>query len=218
MNFSLKNIEAYCKAHSSAQSDVLYNLERATNLKALSPQMISGHLQGLLFQMISTMLKPEYILEIGSYTSYSSICLAQGLKPNGKLIALESNEELKYIAEPAILAAGLKDKIQLIFGDARELIPSLSNMFDLVLIDANKIHNDLYYDLVFDKINPGGVILVDNVLWSGKVCMKSHDKDTGIIDNFNKKILKDDRVDNLIIPIRDGLMVIQKKLTQTTLE
>ncbi len=201
----------YCEAHTTPISEVLYQLERETHLKTLSPQMISGPLQGQLLQFISKMIRPTCILEIGTFTGYSAICMAQGLQKNGQLHTIEANMELEYIIRPFLKKANLEDQIQLYMGDARTIVPTMDLTFDLVMIDAGKKDNGLYFDLVLDKIRPGGFILVDNVLWSGKVFMQNPpDKDTRQIRAFNEKIQADDRVENVLLPIRDGLIVIRK--------
>ena len=211
MNFSLKKLTDYCLNHSSSPTDILKELERETNLKTLAPQMISGPLQGLLLTFISKMIKPKSILEIGTFTGYSTICLAQGLAEGGKLITIDSNRELKSISEDFFNKAGIELKVEQRTGDAKKIIPELDEKFDLVLIDAGKQDYALYYDLVIEKVNSGGFILADNVLWSGKVTQEIKDNDTTIIDDFNNKIKDDDRVEKLMLPIRDGITLIMKK-------
>ncbi len=207
----VKRLSAYCKAHTTPQSDLLYELERETNLKTMSPQMLSGHLQGQFLMLLSTLLQPKVILEIGTFTGYAAICLAQGLAENGILHTIEANRELEHIITKYITKARLENKTQLHFGKAEVIIPTLPLNFDLVFIDAGKQQNDLFYDLVFDKVNPGGLILVDNVLWSGKVVQGENDPDTALIRAFNDKVHQDDRVENLMLPIRDGLLIVRKK-------
>ena len=207
----VKRLSAYCKAHTTPQSDLLYELERETNLKTMSPQMLSGHLQGQFLMLLSTLLQPKVILEIGTFTGYAAICLAQGLAENGILHTIEANPELEHIITKYITKARLENKTQLHFGKAEVIIPTLPLNFDLVFIDAGKQQNDLFYDLVFDKVNPGGLILVDNVLWSGKVVQGENDPDTALIRAFNDKVHQDDRVENLMLPIRDGLLIVRKK-------
>ncbi len=211
MNFALSKLSKYCQDHTSPQSQALNELERETYLKTLSPQMLSGHLQGRLLSMLSKMKKPNTILEIGTFTGYTAICLAQGLTETGQLHTIEANEELEHIIRKYIEKTNLTDKIQLYIGDAKQIVPKLEINFDMVFIDAGKKENSLYYDLVIDKVNAGGVILVDNVLWSGKVVQKHHDNDTRIIDEFNKKVHQDERVENVLLPIRDGLIILRKK-------
>jgi predicted O-methyltransferase YrrM len=211
MNFSLKKLEAYCQEFSSSPPEYLNELERKTHLRVLSPQMIAGPIQGSLLFMIAALMKPSRVLEIGAFTGYSSLCLARGLRDEGKVLSIEVNEELEYLANEAIRKAGFSDRIEYIVGDARQIIPSLTEPFDLVYIDAGKMHNSYYYNIVFDLVKSGGCILVDNVLWSGKVVLKEQDNDTRMIHDFNVKIRNDERVENLILPVRDGLMIILKK-------
>lgn len=211
MNFSLKRLAAYCLDHSSDIDEVLKELERETNLKTLAPQMISGPLQGQLFSLISKMVKPAHVLEIGTFTGYSTICLASGLKEGGSITTIESNLELKHISEKYFIKAGITDQVNQVWGDAREIVPELKGPFDLVLIDAGKKDYSFYYDLIIEKVNPGGLIMVDNVLWSGKVTGSKKDNDTTVMDAFNKKIKEDGRVDKVMLPIRDGITLIIKK-------
>jgi predicted O-methyltransferase YrrM len=212
MEFIGEELLAYCESHSTAEDDVLQSLNRETHAKVLSPRMISGHLQGQFLTFISSMLQPESILEIGTYTGYSAICLARGLKPNGKLITIDVNDELKEMVEQYLSKANVLDSCEVLTGDAEKIIPTLNKKFDLVFIDADKKNNALYYDLIFDFVKPGGIILIDNVLWSGKVLQEDKfDKDTSGIVALNEKIAADTRVEPLLLPIRDGLWVIRKK-------
>ncbi len=211
MNFSLRKLASYCIEHSSSIDKVLTELERETNLKTLAPQMISGPLQGQLFSLISKMTNPRTVLEIGTFTGYSTICLSSGLAKDGTITTIESNEELKFITEKYFAKAGISHLVNQEWGDAREIVLQLNDTYDLVLIDAGKRDYEYYYDLIIDKVNPGGVIIVDNVLWSGKVTAQSMDNDTSIMDTFNKKIRDDDRVDKVMLPIRDGITLIIKK-------
>jgi predicted O-methyltransferase YrrM len=176
--------------------------------------MLSGHLQGRFLAMISHLVRPKYILEIGTYTGYSALCLAEGMDTNGKLITIDVNPELEDLVNHYIESAGYKNKIQMIIGDAYQIIRTLPQSFDLVFIDADKSSYAKYFDLVIDKLNPGGVILADNVLWSGKVIDNQSlekDKDTQLIDAFNKKVQLDPRVETVLLPIRDGITLIRKK-------
>ena len=211
MNFSLRKLASYCVEHSSSIDTVLRELERETHLKTLAPQMISGPLQGQLFSLISRMVKPKRILEIGTFTGYSTICLSSGLTEDGIITTIESNEELKFITEKYFEKAGIKSFVNQEWGDAREIVPRLEGTYDLILIDAGKRDYEYYYDLLIEKVNPGGVIIVDNVLWSGKVTSHIMDNDTTIMDAFNKKIRDDDRVEKVMLPIRDGITLIIKK-------
>ena len=207
------NIEEYILNHSDSEDPVLAELNRETNLKILRPRMLSGHLQGKILEMLSKMIRPEKILELGTYTGYSAICLAKGLQENGKLYTIEINDELEDIITKYIDKANLTEKIKLHFGDARSIIPEINEQFDLVFIDADKREYLEYYNLVFDFVRPGGFILADNVLWSGKVIELEEPDDEytkGIFD-FNKFLKSDDRVEKVILPLRDGLTLIRKK-------
>jgi caffeoyl-CoA O-methyltransferase len=212
MEFIDEKIEGYALAHSQPESDVLRKLNRETHLKVLSPRMLSGHLQGNFLSMISKMIKPRQILEIGTYTGYSAICLAQGLQAGGKLHTIDNNEQLEKMTRSFFEQAGLTDTIHYYVADALELIPTLNEQFDIVFIDADKKNYSTYYDMVFDKVRPGGYIIADNVLWSGKVLdtEKNNDRETVLINEFNKKVHSDPRVEHQLIPIRDGLMIARK--------
>lgn len=207
-------IDNYISRHSSEESALLQQVTRETYSEVLMPRMISGHFQGRILSMLSYMIRPRRILEIGTFTGYSALCLAEGLAEKGELITIDINEELEDRVRSYIRKAGLEDKITYLLGDAINLIPSLDGTFDLVFIDADK-HNYLqYYQLLFDKVSNGGFILVDNTLWNGKVGYSeivAKDKDTRNLDTFNKYILNDNRVEKLILPVRDGITVIRKK-------
>ena len=207
------NIEEYILNHSDAEDPVLAELNRETNLKILRPRMLSGHLQGKILEMISKMIHPEKILELGTYTGYSAICLSKGLKENGILHTIEINDELQDFIVKYLKKAKIEDRIQLHFGDAKQIIPSLNEQFDLVFIDADKREYIEYYNIVFDFVKPGGFILADNVLWSGKVIELEAPDDEytkGIFD-FNEFVKNDPRVEKVILPLRDGLTLIRKK-------
>jgi predicted O-methyltransferase YrrM len=203
-------INEYCEVHTTPASAVLKELERVTHMKTLAPQMLSGHLQGSFLRFISSILQPAAILEIGTFTGYSAICLAEGLAEGGVLHTIDPNPEIKHISDAFFEKAGLSDKIVAHLGKAEDIIPKLDLLFDLVFIDAGKLEYGLFYDLVIDKVRKGGIILADNTLWSGKVLLPEKDADTQAIDDFNKKIQNDNRVENLLMPIRDGLMMIRK--------
>ena len=213
MDFINKEIENYALEHSQNESDVLKKLNRETYAKVIQPRMLSGHMQGNLLSMFSKMIKPKQILEIGTYTGYSAICLAQGLQEHGKLHTIDINEELEKIVRSFIRDAGLDENINYYIGDAMKIIPTLNETFDLVFIDADKKNYSGYFDLVFHKVRSGGYIIADNVLWSGKVLDQKDemDMDTKIIDAFNKKVHADQRVEHMLLPIRDGLMIVRKK-------
>ncbi len=205
-----KDIEQYSAQHSTDESELLKQINRDTHAKVLMPRMLSGHLQGRVLSMISHMMKPKRILEIGTYTGYSALCLAEGLQADGKLITIDINEELEARVRGYFAAADLTDKVEYFIGNAATIIPTLAGEFDLVFIDADKEQYSTYYDLVIEKVKRGGIILADNVLWSGKVLDVKPDKDTRAIMEFNNKIQADERVENVLLPLRDGIMMIRK--------
>jgi caffeoyl-CoA O-methyltransferase len=213
MNFISSELEDYVLNHTSEEPKLLQDLNRETNLKVLQPRMLSGHFQGRFLSMISKLIRPDKILEIGTYTGYSALCLAEGLTENGKIITLDVNAELEDFVRIYIEKANLTSKIDYRITNAIDEIPKINDEFDLVFIDADKLNYINYYNLVFDKVKKGGYILTDNVLWSGKVIeeLKSNDKDTQIIIEFNKMIKNDNRVETILLPIRDGLMLTRKK-------
>lgn len=210
MKFLDEALESYIQAHTTPEPEYLHELNRQTNLKVSKPQMLSGHLQGKALEFFSFMLNPKRILEVGTYTGYSAICLAKGLQPDGLLHTIDNNEELASMARKYWQKAGVADQILFHIDNALNVIPNLDETFDLVFIDADKVNYARYYDLVFDQIRKGGFIIADNVLWSGKVLNEGGDKDTKALQVFNEKIQKDDRVENMILPLRDGLMMARK--------
>ncbi len=211
MEFIAPEIDKYCVAHTSPESELLGKLNRETHAKVLQARMLSGHFQGRLLAMFSQMLQPENILEIGTYTGYSALCMAEGLIENGKLITIDVNEELESFVRSYFEQSVFHEKIDFRIGNALDIIPTLTETFDMVFIDADKLNYAKYYDLVFDKVRPGGYIISDNVLWSGKVADNTkNDKDTVSIRAFNQKLHLDNRVENILLPIRDGLMVVRK--------
>ena len=208
----LKKLTAYCEKFTSPPSEVLIELERETYLKTLAPQMLTGHLQGQFLSFISLLRRPKTVLEIGTFTGYGAICLAKGLSGGGMVHTIEVNPELSYISEKYFAKAGLENSIKLHIGNALSLIPQMTDLtFDLVYLDAGKQDYAQVYELVVEKINPGGLLLVDNVLWSGKVVEQVDDKDTTVLDTFNQMVHADRRVSNLLLPIRDGILIIEKK-------
>ena len=213
MEFIDQKLDDYVCAHTEKEPEVLNELNRKTHLTVLRSRMLSGHFQGRLLSMISHMVQPERILEIGTYTGYSAICLAEGLTENGKLTTVDINEELEDITREYIQKANLENKIEYIIGDAMQIVPQLDEQFDLVFIDADKKNYCNYYHLVFDKVKPGGYILADNVLWSGKVVedYEALDSETKIIMDYNKMVHEDPRVQEILLPIRDGLMLARKR-------
>jgi caffeoyl-CoA O-methyltransferase len=205
---------AYVEQHTSPEPALLQKLNRETHLKVLRPRMLSGHLQGRVLAMVSHMLRPRQILEIGTYTGYSALCLAEGLHPEGTLHTIDVNEELEEMVRAYFAQAGLTDRIRYYLGQALAVVPTITETFDLVFIDADKANYTHYYDLVIDRVRPGGFILADNVLWSGKVVAEpgqKMDKETEAILDFNRKVQEDERVENVLLPIRDGLMAMRRK-------
>jgi len=210
MDILNKGLLQYSEEHTTLESELLKKINRDTHTEVSKPRMLSGHLQGRVLAMISRMINPAVILEIGTYTGYSAICLAEGLSSNGKLITLDINEELEDRVRAYFKEAGLETVIDFQVGNALHIIPTLTSIFDLVFIDADKENYSTYFDLIFDKVAVGGFILADNVLWSGKVLDPKPDKDTRAILEFNRKIQNDERVENILLPVRDGVMLIRK--------
>lgn len=203
----------YCEDHTSEEDAILRHIDRETHAKVLMPRMLSGKLQGKTLEIFSKMLSPLLILEIGTYTGYSAICLAKGLAPEGKLITLDINGELEEMVRGFFDKSGLAHMIDYRIGDALDTIPGLRGDFDLVFIDADKTNYINYYHLIVDRIKPGGIILADNVLWSGSVLVREGEKvqkDTQAIRDFNQLVQNDPRVENVLLPIRDGIMMIRK--------
>lgn len=213
MEFIADNLDQYVCAHSENEPEILADLNRRTHVSVIQPRMLSGHYQGRVLSMLSHMIQPENVLEIGTYTGYSALCFAEGLKEKGHLTTIDVNEELEDFVAAYIEKAGMGDRITQLIGDAIDIIPTLDEQFDIVFIDADKKNYCKYYDLVFDKVKPGGYIIADNVLWSGKVLedYDSLDRETKIIMDYNQKVHEDDRVQEVLFPIRDGLMIARKK-------
>ena len=212
MEFLDSKIEEFVLKYTQPEPDILKKINRETHAKVLMPRMLSGHLQGQVLKMLSCMIRPKRILEIGTYTGYSAICLAAGLEENGKLYTIDINEELEGTVRLNFEEAKLSDRINYHVGNALQIIPSINEVFDLVFIDADKENYSAYYDLVFDKVRKGGFIIADNVLWSGKVLENPDqmDVDTKAIYEYSQKIHHDHRVENVLFPIRDGLMIARK--------
>lgn len=212
MEFLPKKLDDYVCEHTQQENDILKDLNRETWAKVLIPRMLSGHLQGRTLAMLSKMINPKNILEIGTYTGYSAICLSEGLQENGLLHTIDINEELYTMSSSYFKKAGIADKIIQHVGDAINIIPEIDLKWDLIFIDADKQNYANYFDLVIDNLAMGGFIIADNVLWSGKVIEKINEKDkeTAAIVDFNKKIQLSERVENVLMPIRDGLMVCRK--------
>ncbi|MFN5372624.1 MAG: O-methyltransferase [Bacteroidia bacterium] len=213
MDFIPHAISNYCEEHSQSEPELLKKLNRETHLKVMQPRMLSGHLQGRILSMISKMVRPKTILEIGTYTGYSALCLAEGLANNGILHTIDNNPERETLVNRYISEAGFEGRIIAHVGDAAQLIPELPGVFDLVFIDADKSNYSLYFDLVIDRMPSGGIILSDNVLWSGKVVEPVNRKDTDTIAllEYNRKVCRDPRVEVVVLPIRDGLSVARVK-------
>lgn len=205
-------IDKYAETYTSAESEALATLNRETHIKVELPVMLSGKLQGGLLQMISHMVKPRTVLEIGTYTGYSAICLAQGLVAGGHLHTIDINEELQDMCFRYFCKAGLEDKITQHIGKAAEIIPDINEQFDLVFIDADKQNYHLYYDMVFDKVPIGGFILADNVLYNGEVVLPETEQSRNAksMHAFNEKVKADKRVEHVLLPVRDGIMIVRK--------
>lgn len=210
MDIIHKELQEYAEKHTTQESAVLKKINRDTHAQVLKARMLSGQLQGRLLSMISCLLKPRVILEIGTYTGYSAICLAEGLQEGGKVITIDINQELEDRVRGYFREADLQDRIDYRIGDATDIVPQLKENFDLVFIDADKENYTRYFDMVIDRVNLNGVILADNVLWSGKVLQDKADKDTRAIIEFNEKVQADERIENVLLPIRDGIMLMRK--------
>lgn len=204
-------IEEYLEQHTTPMDEVLAELYRETHLHAMNPRMASGPVQGRFLQFICHLMHPKKVLEIGTFTGFSTICMARGMAHDGLLTTIEANEEYEGMIRKYLVKAGVSDRVQLIIGDAKTVIPTLEGGFDLVFIDADKVSYPMYYDLVMDKLNPGGIVLADNVLWEGKVLhTDTKERDTQAIRMFNDKVQNDPRVENVLLPLRDGLMMVRK--------
>lgn len=213
MEFLPEAIDEYVGKHSDKESDLLSRLNRETHQKVLMPRMLSGHVQGRVLSILSHMIQPKRILEIGTYTGYSALCMAEGLAEDGELITLDKNEEIEEMVRGYFKESGFENSIDYRIGNAMSLIPDIQGPFDLVFIDADKKNYLNYYNLVLEKVRIGGFIIADNVLWSGKVVQtdKKIDSDTQAMIDFNRSVQEDNRVENVLFPIRDGLMVVRRK-------
>ncbi|GAB3648756.1 O-methyltransferase [Echinicola sediminis] len=213
MEFISEKLLEYCQQHTSREDSLLQLINRETHAKVLMPRMLSGHLQGKTLEMFTKMQNPKVILEIGTYTGYSAICMARGLNPDGKIITLDINDELEEMVRGFFEISGMANQIDYKLGNALDILPELDETFDMVFIDADKKNYTNYYNMVIDKVSKGGLILADNVLWSGKVLKdpsEKIDKDTKAIMEFNEMIQADPRVENVLFPIRDGIMMARK--------
>jgi predicted O-methyltransferase YrrM len=206
-------IDNYISNHTEKEPKLLQELNKETWQKILNPRMLSGAYQGRVLSLLSKLIRPKNILEIGTYTGYSALCLAEGLIKDGELFTIDKNEELENFTKKYFQKSSYKNNIKQIIGNAVEVIPTLNNTFDLVFIDADKTNYATYFDLVINKMNSGGIIISDNVLWSGKVVeeLNPKDKDTKSIIAYNKKIAVDNRVETVMLPIRDGLTICRVK-------
>ncbi|WP_266204179.1 O-methyltransferase [Pontibacter kalidii] len=214
MEFIDEDLLRYSEEHTSPESELLHKINRQTHLSVMRPRMLSGHLQGRLLAMYSKMIRPKQILEIGTYTGYSALCMAEGLQPGGTLHTVDINEELEERVRGYFAESGYGESIKFYIGNALEIVPTIEDAFDLVFIDADKINYGRYYDMVIDKVRPGGYIIADNVLWSGKVLEKYRkklDEDTKAVMDFNQHVHQDERVESILLPVRDGLMIARKK-------
>lgn len=213
MEFISQELDDYVCAHTEKEPELLYELNRRTHLEVLQPRMLSGQFQGRVLSMLSHMIRPKNILEIGTYTGYSALCLAEGLQDGGKMVTIDKNEELEDLILEFFDRAGLSETIDFRVGNAMEIVPTLETEFDLVFIDADKRNYGNYYDMIIDRMPSGGYILLDNVLWSGKVIEEVDPKDVDTIEliALNKRLQEDDRVQNVLLPIRDGLTTLRKK-------
>lgn len=213
MEFISDDLLQYCENHTTEEDVLLQKITRETQLKVLKPRMLSGQLQGKMLELFTKMINPKIALEVGTYTGYSAICIARGLSKSSKLITMDINDELETMVRGFFEESDLADQIDYRLGNALDLLPNVDGPIDMAFIDADKINNEKYYELILEKMNTGGIIMADNVLWSGKVLVeegKKIDKDTQAILDFNAKITQDPRVENVLLPIRDGIMMARK--------
>ena len=211
MNLTSKDITNYAQAHSQEESPLLKKIHRETWLEMICPQMMSPHLQGRILSLLSKLVRPRRILELGTFTGYGSICLCEGLTEGGKMFTIDINPEIEDRARGYFKEAGLQDSIVLVIGDALEVIPTLNETWDLVFIDANKASYPQYYRLVVSSLRPGGLLVADNVLWSDKVVDPAiSDPETDALREFSREASQDDRLETLLLPVRDGIMICRK--------
>lgn len=213
MNFIPEALDEYAVRHTQKEPKLLAQLARETYQKVLQPRMLSGHYQGRLLSILSKIINPEAILEIGTYTGYSALCLAEGLQKDGELHTIDINEELVDLQEKYFSLSDYKDQIHAHLGNALDIIPTINKKFDLIFMDADKPNYPAYFDLIINKIKPGGILLTDNVLWSGKVIedIKEDDESTKALVNYNRRLAEDPRLETILLPIRDGLSVTRVK-------
>lgn len=206
------NLQIYLEGHCEPEPGVLKAINKETYLKVLKPHMLSGHYQGRVLSFLSKLMQPERILEIGTFTGYATVCLAEGLTEHGLIHTIEVNRELEEMLSSHFKLTTVSEKIRLHFGEATAIIPGLTeDNFDMVFIDADKKNNYNYFKLVLHKVRSGGLIIIDNVLWKGKVYGDENDADTLLIRQLNDSITADERVEKLILPVRDGLLIVRKK-------
>ncbi len=213
MNFLPQNIDDYVVEHSQSEPLLLQELSKETWQKVLNPRMLSGAFQGRVLSMISKLVKPKKILEIGTYTGYSALCLAEGLDANGIIFTIDKNEELEDLQNKYFEKSGFRNQIQQFSGNALDIIPTIQETFDLVFMDADKSNYPNYFELIIDQMNSGGIILSDNVLWSGKVVEKLNpkDEDTKALLTYNRLLKENERIETVLLPIRDGLTISRVK-------
>lgn len=213
MEFIDPKLDQYAASHSEPENELLKKINRETWAEVLMPRMLSGHIQGRILSCFSKMIRPKSILEIGTYTGYSALCLAEGLQKDGRLITIDINDELEKRVRRYFSQSDFASQIDYRIGDARDILPGITGTFDLVFIDADKINYSLYFDLIIDSMPEGAYIIADNVLWSGKILLPENemDEDTLALHLFNRKVASDPRVETLLFPVRDGLMVMRKK-------
>ena len=200
-------IQTYIDDHSNIDDDVLHEVERATHLHTLFPQMLSGRLQGKFLTLMTSLINAKHVLEIGTFTGYGTICLARGIRSGGKVVTIDINPEFSFLVKKHLALAGVEDRVEALIGDALQILPQRNETWDLVYIDAHKQEYIDYFNAVIDHVRPGGLILTDNVLWSGKVVNEPDDVDASLINRYNKLLLDDPRVEVLVLPIRDGLSI-----------
>ena len=210
MEFLPETISSYSLENTEKEPKLLSELNRETWANVMIPRMLSGHLQGRVLSMISKMIHPTNIIEVGTYTGYSALCMAEGLKENGKIHTLDINEEYTSVAKKYFEKSDYKENIIQHIGNAVDVIPQLNDKFQLAFLDADKENYSNYFDLIINKMDIGGYIIADNVLWSGKVTEENKDEETMALHNYNKKVLSDKRVETVLLPVRDGLNISRK--------
>ncbi len=213
MHFLPQKIDDYVVQHTAKEPELLQKLNRETNQKVLQPRMLSGHYQGRILSMISKLVQPKYILEIGTYTGYSALCLAEGMQSDGMLHTIDVNEELVDLQKRYFTASAFASQITQHLGEASQIIPTLKGHFDLIFIDADKPNYPIYFRQIMEKLNPGGIIISDNVLWSGKVVepVQEDDESTKALLEYNRLLAEDERLETVMLPVRDGLAISRRK-------